>query len=146
MHSIDSGLTHVAFFIRNLEASIRFYQQFANMTVIHRREATGDIQAVAWMSDLSRPFALVLIESDTLRDTPLGPHGHLGVACSSREAVQQLAEQAQRLGILRSPPQDGGYPVGYWAYIADPDGNTLEISYGQKIAFTIQGSASGLSA
>lgn len=137
MQSIDIGLSHVAFFIRNLDASIRFYQQFANMTVVHRREAAGDIQAVAWMSDLSRPFALVLVESDTLRDTPLGPHGHLGVACRSREEVDRLAEQAMHLGILRSPPQDGGYPVGYWAYLAGPDGNTLEVSYGQEIAFAL---------
>lgn len=137
MQSVDIGFSRVAFFIRNLDASIRFYRQFANMSVVHRREGAGDIQTVAWMSDLSRPFALVLVESNTLRDTPLGPHGHLGVACRSREEVDRLAEQAKHLGILLSPPQDDGYPVGYWAYIADPDGNTLEISYGQEIAFTL---------
>jgi hypothetical protein len=26
--------------------------------------------------------------------------------------------------------------VGYWTYISDPDGNTLELSYGQQIRFT----------
>jgi hypothetical protein len=29
---------------------------------------------------------------------------------------------------LKSGPTDSGYPVGYWAYIADPDGDNLEVS------------------
>jgi hypothetical protein len=28
--------------------------------------------------------------------------------------------------------------VGYWAYIVDPDGHNLEISYGQEVGFTVE--------
>jgi hypothetical protein len=38
-------------------------------------------------------------------------------------------------------PTDSGYPVGYWAFLSDPDGNTLEISYGQEIALTLEKSS-----
>lgn len=134
----DTGLSHIAFVVKDLEASIRFYERYAAMAVIHRREAGGPIRAVAWLTDFSRPFALVLVESEVLDDTPLGPFGHLGVACARREDVDRLAQQAEREGILRKAPADSGPPVGYWAYIADPDGNTLELSHGQAIAFTIE--------
>lgn len=135
----DTGLSHIAFVVKDLEASIRFYEHYAGMTVIHRREAGGAIRAFAWLTDFSRPFALVLAESEALNDTPLGPFGHLGVACARREEVDHLAQQAAREGILRKAPTDSGPPVGYWTYIADPDGNTLELSHGQAIAFTIEG-------
>jgi lactoylglutathione lyase len=32
---------------------------------------------------------------------------------------------------------DFGPPVGYWAFIADPDGNTLELSFGQEVGLTV---------
>ena len=31
--------------------------------------------------------------------------------------------------------------MGYWAYIRDPDANTLEVAYGQEVAFTVQAAA-----
>ncbi|QKJ17075.1 glyoxalase/bleomycin resistance/dioxygenase family protein [Yersinia kristensenii] len=36
---------------------------------------------------------------------------------------------------------DSGEPVGYWAYFADPEGNTLEVSFGQRIELTVNQSA-----
>jgi len=91
------------------------------------------------MADGLRPFALVLVASSSLNDTPLGPFGHLGIACATRDEVLRLATEAQRLGILRSAPRDDGAPVGLWTYIADPDGNTLELSFGQEIGFAVEG-------
>ncbi|WP_218570267.1 VOC family protein [Pseudomonas mangiferae] len=135
---MDSGITHVALVVRDVEASIAFYTRFAGMRVIHQREAQGDIEEVVWMTDFTRPFALVLIASTKLHDTPVGPFGHLGVACASRAEVDRAADAARELGILRSPPKDSGPPTGYWTYLADPDGNTLELSHGQEIAFTVK--------
>jgi hypothetical protein len=48
-----------------------------------------------------------------------------------------FAIRARAEGRLKSGPSDAGYPVGYWAYIADPDGNNLEVSYGQEIGITV---------
>ncbi|MGH6955261.1 MAG: VOC family protein [Caulobacteraceae bacterium] len=132
----DLGLTHVAFAVKALEKSIAFYERYARMTVVHRRTG-GSGSAVAWISDLTRPFVIALIQAPGLNDTPLGPFGHLGVGCGSREEVDRLANLARREGCLLEPPTDSGPPVGYWTYLRDPDGNTLELAYGQEVAFTI---------
>ncbi len=137
----DVGLTHVALAVSDLCRSIEFYAKYAGMKVVHERpSATG---GVAWLSDLTRPFAIVLIQSSELNDTPLGPFGHLGVAVTSRDEVDRLASEARRDAILRSEPYDSGEIVGYWAFIADPDENTLEVSYGQKVAFTVEAASVG---
>jgi len=131
----DLGLTHVAFAVADLERSVRFYQRYAAMQIVHRRgDATSE---VAWLSDLTRPFVIVLAQLPGAKDTPLGPFGHLGVACASRAEVDRLAALAAEDGVLRSGPTDSGPPVGYWAMIADPDGNTLEVAWGQEVAFTV---------
>ena len=127
---LDRGLTHVALVVRDLDRSRAFYETFAGLSATHEREGAGPINRVVWMADPHTRFAVVLVESDALRDTPLGPFGHLGMACASRADVDRLADLARAQGILRSPPTQSPDPVGYWTYIADPDGNTLELSYG----------------
>jgi lactoylglutathione lyase len=134
----DLGLTHVAFAVRDLQSSIDFYRRYASMAVVHRRSDQETQFEVAWLSDFSRPFVIVLIQAPTLDDTPLGPFGHLGVGCALREQVDALAAEARREGILRQGPTDSGPPVGYWALIRDPDGNTLEVAHGQQVAFTVE--------
>lgn len=131
--SHDRGFTHIAFSVRNLAASIDFYARFGGFVQVHDRTDQGSGSHVAWMADGLRPFALVLVEQPDGRDTPLGPFGHLGVACPSREDVDRLCAMAAAEGRLRAPPEDMGPPVGYWAFLSDPDGNTLELSFGQHV-------------
>lgn len=132
----DLGLTHVAFSVRDLAASVAFYEKYAGMSVVHRRMDEGAVK-VAWVTDHTRPFVVVLIQGVGRDDTPLGPFGHLGVACKSRDEVDRLCALAATDGRLRKPATDSGPPVGYWAFIADPDGNTLEVSHGQDTEFTV---------
>ncbi len=131
----DLGLTHVALPATDLDASIDFYARFAGMQVVHRRPE------VVWLSDKTRPFIIVLIESEEVTG-PLAPVAHLGVGCASREAVDALCERAREEGCLDSGPCDYGAPVGYWAFLRDPDGHTLEISYGQEVDWTVASAAS----
>lgn len=138
MDNKDIGLSHIAFAVKDLDASIVFYQQFAGMKVIHRRGEKGTpIRPVAWLSDMTRHFALVLAEDPHSTDTQLGPFGHLGIACASKEAMDAKLAEARDAGVLRQEPTDSGSPVGYWAFLDDPDGNTLELSYGQEIGYLI---------
>lgn len=125
---IDVGLTHVAFLVANLDASIDFYARYAHMRVVHRRRDAKS--QVAWMSDETRPFVIVLIEVP--RIVPrfvvrlvvklVFPFEHLGVGCASRAEVDELSAQARREGSLRLGPKDAGVPLGYWCLISDPDG------------------------
>jgi catechol 2,3-dioxygenase-like lactoylglutathione lyase family enzyme len=134
---LDIGLTHIALPVSDIEKSIKFYATYAGMQVIHRRTDTETGVAVVWLCDKTRPFVIVLIQAKSVQSI-LSPIAHLGVGCKSREYMDILCEQAKQEGILLKEQQDSGYPIGYWAFLQDPDGNTLELSYGQEIGFTVE--------
>lgn len=143
MKEVDVGFTHVAFVVRNLDKSIDFYHRYAGMDVVRKREPdVPEARKVAWLSDRTRPFALVLVQADVVTDTPLGNFGHLGVACASIEEIDQKVEMARSEGVLRKEPVQAGDPVGYFVFFADPDGNTLELSYGQRVGLQASGAES----
>ncbi len=134
---VDLGLTHVALPVSNLNDSIAFYTTYARMQVVHRRTVPATGLDVAWMSDKTRPFVVVLSERSKV-DHPLVPPAHLGVACASREEVDRLCALARGERRLLNGPRDAGPPIGYVAFIRDPDGHTLEVSFGQEVGLTIQ--------
>ncbi|BAQ63329.1 VOC family protein [Geminocystis sp. NIES-3709] len=133
----DLGLTHIALEVTDIEKSVEFYKKYAQMIVVHRRKDETINSDVAWISDLTRPFVIVLIKMPKIVGK-LMPQSHLGVAVNSKEKVDEICLLASTEGILLSGPNDWESPVGYWAYIQDPDGHTLEISFGQKIHFTLE--------
>ncbi|MEH2069571.1 MAG: VOC family protein [Nostoc sp.] len=133
----DLGFTHIALAVRDVDASIAFYTRYAQMTVVHRRTDEAIQSDVAWISDLTRPFVIVLIQVAKVEGVLL-PQSHLGVAYHNREEVDRLCDEARQEKVLLVGPNDFGSPVGYWAYLRDPDGHTLEISYGQKVNFTVE--------
>lgn len=130
----DIGFTHVALAVASVPTSVAFYERYTHLRVVHRR-ADGGAQVV-WLSDGHRPFVLVLAEGQPT-ETPIGPFGHLGIGCPNRGEVDRLAALADGAGCLVKTPQESGYPVGYWALLRDPDGNTVELSYGQEVAATV---------
>ena len=142
MSEPDLGLSHIALPVRDLDASIEFYRRFARFDVVHRREGSSVIDAesgnpvggrVAWMSDLLRPFAIVLLETDTGAG-----RGQLGVACVSVDDVDRRLVEAAQAGLTIIGPCADDEPVGYWGIIVDPDGHNLELSYGQRVGDAIR--------
>lgn len=134
---IDIGLTHIALPVSNIERSIEFYSTYAGMQVVHRRIDAETGVAVVWLTDNTRPFVIVLIQTDSVHPV-LSPLAHLGVGCKSRESMDTLCEKARIEDALIAEPKDSGYPVGYWAFLRDPDGHTLELSYGQEVGLTVE--------
>jgi hypothetical protein len=96
--------------VSNLNASIAFYTTYARMQVVHRRTVPTTGLEVAWLSDQTRPFVIVLAERSQV-DHPLVPPAHLGVACESREEVEQLCALARGEGRLLNGPRDAGPPI-----------------------------------
>jgi catechol 2,3-dioxygenase-like lactoylglutathione lyase family enzyme len=135
--TIDLGLTHIALPVTDIERSIQFYSTYAQMQAIHRRIDSETGVAVVWLSDRTRPFVIVLIQTNSVQSV-LTPLAHLGVGCQSREFIDDLCERAKHEGVLLQAPKDSGYPIGYWAFLRDPDGHTLELSYGQEIGLTVE--------
>ena len=127
----DVGLTHVALPVTDLAQTLAFYARYAQMRVVHQRPGA------VWISDQTRPFVIVLLETPSV-EFPLRPFAHLGVGCASREEVDRLCALAREEQCLVEGPKDYGPPVGYWAFLRDPDGHTLEIAFGQEVALAVQ--------
>lgn len=135
---IDLGATHVALTVTDLDASVAFYARYTGMRVVHERDEQGS--RVAWISDLTRPFVLVLMQAERVEHRLAG-FCHIGVGCASRAEVDSLAELARSEGRLALGPTDSGGPIGYWVFLRDPDGHQLELSYGQQIGLTVEHAA-----
>ncbi len=133
--TIDLGLSHIGLPVLDVERSIEFYAKYARMQIVHRRIDAETGVAVVWLSDLTRPFVVVLIQKEEV--TPvLSPLAHLGVGCKSRADMDVLCDAARQAGVLIQEPKSG-CPIGYWAFLRDPDGHTLELSFGQEIGLTL---------
>jgi catechol 2,3-dioxygenase-like lactoylglutathione lyase family enzyme len=143
--TVDHGITHVALPVTELSASLDFYARYARMQVVHRRTDADSGTSVAWISDLTRPFVLVLIEAPELDAGTGGCLGgvycHVGMGVASREEIDELCDRARAEQRTVIGPHDSGPPVGYWAYLVDPDGHNLEISFGQEVGLTVDGAA-----
>jgi catechol 2,3-dioxygenase-like lactoylglutathione lyase family enzyme len=74
-----------------------------------------------------------LIPGGRGRDQPPDDFSHLGFALANRAAVDAVADQARKDGLLVWEPVDEPYPVGYYCGVRDPDGNFVEFSYGQPL-------------
>ncbi len=130
----QTKLTHIALVVSNLERSMAFYREFTDLVCVHRRvEDDGDV--VAWMGDEDnrKRFVIVLLEREKEPVGVLKPINHLGFAVGSREEVDAMAAKAKEKGCLTMEPRDEGEVVGYLCLIEDPDGNTIEYSYGQDL-------------
>ena len=134
----DLGLSHIALAVSDLDRSIEFYARFADMEVVHRRVGHDGVQ-VAWLSDLTRPFVIVLLQHGGAADqVRLGGWAHLGVGCASRDEVDHRLVTATAEGYDVLGPCDDGPPVGYWGLIVDPDGHNLELAYGQEVGLRVE--------
>jgi catechol 2,3-dioxygenase-like lactoylglutathione lyase family enzyme len=140
--------SHLAIPVIDVEKSIAFYQKYVQMKVVKRRENPVNV----WLADGIRPFQLVLLEAepsdikDASRSGPTDYHNaklrhpivassHIGFTCRSCSEVKRLTEMAKEEGILEHGPCEEGWPGGYTAYISDPSGHSVEISYNQEAAY-----------
>jgi catechol 2,3-dioxygenase-like lactoylglutathione lyase family enzyme len=133
----DLGLTHVALPVADLDASLAFYAKYAALERVHERTDPTTGGRVAWVSDRTRPFVVVLIQVAEVKH-PLLPLAHLGVGVASRGDVDRRVAEARAEGFACYGPIDAGAPVGYFALISDPDHHTLELSHGQEVGLAVE--------
>lgn len=127
------SLTHIALHVRDLDACVSFYESYAGLIIVHRRETHG--KRVVWLAQPGREseFILVLLPGGPGRNQAAEDFSHLGFALDSQHAVDEIAARAARAGILEWEPRQEPYPVGYYCGLRDPDGGFVEFSYGQPL-------------
>jgi catechol 2,3-dioxygenase-like lactoylglutathione lyase family enzyme len=124
--------THVALFCRDIEASVAFYAAHVGLHEVHRR--VDDETTVVWMGEDARKDVFVIVLLGIPHpDGGEGPVAHLGYAVGSRSEVDAAAERARAAGIEVQGPVHAGPVVGYFCMLRDPDGNAVELSYGQSL-------------
>jgi catechol 2,3-dioxygenase-like lactoylglutathione lyase family enzyme len=125
-------LSHLGLPVTDLAKSIAFYEKWAGMKVQERPKDPVGIQG-ARLVQKDGSFVLSLLEMPVQMALPMPGVMHLGLDCTTKAQVDKIAADAKKAGILVSGPVDSGPDLGYQTYIADPDGNNLEFSFGQKV-------------
>ena len=138
--------THLALRVDDVERSIAWYERYTPLRALHR--STDEFGKGAWLADpLDAPWPFVLVisefhpEVDPFGGAPdaiLGPFAHIGIELLTREAVDAVATMAGAEGTLALRPTQMPPPIGYICFVEDPDGNTIEFSFGQGTYATIR--------
>lgn len=133
--------THIAFAVKDIDASIVWYEKFTHLRLLARGEDEDGKNA--WLGDSAQvdaPFILVLGQFYDGHDPfapaphpPMGPFAHIGIEAPSKQAVDDIAAQAKAEGSLAFGPVQMPKQIGYVCFIKDPDGNTIEYSYDQGV-------------
>ncbi|OGI20238.1 MAG: hypothetical protein A3B68_05280 [Candidatus Melainabacteria bacterium RIFCSPHIGHO2_02_FULL_34_12] len=125
--------THVALLVSDVDEMADFYIKYCGLKVIARRSDPKAGFRNIWLGkDLN--FVIVAFESEKKPIQSISkPLSHLGFALESTEEVNLIAKVAQDDGILNYGPVYVDADVGYICEVLDPDGNSVEFSYGQKL-------------
>lgn len=133
--------THIAFAVKDVEASIAWYQKFTHLRLLAQGEDADGKNA--WLGDPTQaenPFILVIGQFFEGHDPfapsahhPMGPFAHIGIEAPTKEAVDDIAAKAKADGCLALGPMQMPKQIGYICFLKDPDGNTIEFSFDQGV-------------
>ena len=145
---LPSLLTHIALPVRDLDATLAFYERYTTLVNIHERNDPDTGLRSVWLAnerdvtaDAAR-FVIVLIcgklPTKITGDIEeqygfLTSISHLGISLDSREAVDEVAAMAKEDGCLLLGPMYRNEVVGYICIVPDPDGNNVEFSVEQVL-------------
>ena len=126
-------LTHVALFVSCVDRTADFYIKYCGLKVVERRMDPKTGYRVVWLGqDLN--FVVVAFEGEKKPlQSIVKPMSHLGFSLNSKDEVDQIAQIAKQEGLLNYGPVYVDEDVGYICTILDPDKNSVEFSYGQKL-------------
>lgn len=130
---MQSNFTHIALLVSNVDNTTDFYIKYCGLKVMERRLNPNTGYRVVWLGkDLK--FVLVAFESEKKPvQSIIKPLSHLGFSLALKEQVDEIAKRAEKEGILNYGPVYIDQHIGYICEILDPDKNSVEFSYGQKL-------------
>lgn len=130
--------THIALPSTDIDASIRWYEDFTPLRLLDRREDADGYGAWLGHPDMAdKPFILVLVsffkDQDKGRQPIMAPFAHIGMEMPTKADVDAIAEKGKAAGCLAWPPTLMPDPIGYICALTDPDGNMIEFSFDQGV-------------
>ena len=134
--AVRPHLTHVALWTSDIGRAVDFYRKHCGLEVVHDR-IEPDGGHVVWVGESKgrSRFVIVLILRPVEHSAP-NSFAHFGFSCASRNDVDERAAVARADGLLELEPFDAGPIVGYFCMLRDPDGNSVEFSFGQALGPT----------
>ncbi len=131
---MGTRLTHIALHVDALDECIGFYERYCNLKATDDQVRGG--RRVVLMAEPGRESEFVLQLIGGGEDGPAAPENerHFGFAVDSREAVDAAVRMGRAEGIIVYELEDLPFPIGYLCALKDPNGNTVEISYGHLIS------------
>ena len=126
-------LTHVALLVNDVDKTADFYIKYCSLKVISRRMDPNTGYRVIWLGE-DLKFVIVAFEGEKKpMQSIVKPLSHLGFALKSKDEVDKISEIAKEDGILNYGPVYIDADVGYICEVLDPDKNSVEFSFGQKL-------------
>ncbi|MCA9470456.1 MAG: VOC family protein [Nitrospirales bacterium] len=126
------GLRHVALNVKDIRVSQPFYERLFDMKVVWQ----PDSQSV-YLSSGSDNLALHQIPSESLHafaDQKNQFLDHLGFLYESPSHVEEMFARAQTQNIPIVKPLKAHRDGSYSFYLADPDGNVVQVLYEPSVA------------
>lgn len=134
MFYMKSNLTHIALLVSDVDRTADFYIKYCGLKVIERRLDPKTGFRVIWLGQDIKNFVIVAFEGENKPIQSITkPLSHLGFSVKSKEEVNQIAEIAHKDGLLNYGPVYFDSDVGYICEVLDPDLNSVEFSFGQKL-------------
>lgn len=130
---MNSKFTHVALLVSDVDKTCDFYIKYCSLKVLSRRMDPNTGYRVVWLGE-DLKFVIVAFEGEKKPIQSITkPLSHLGFALESKDKVDKISEIAKEEGILNYGPVYIDADVGYICEILDPDKNSVEFSFGQKL-------------
>ena len=126
-------LTHIALPCHDLEKTIKWYEDFTPLKKTHYRKDSD--ASVAWLEAENNSMVIVFIGGNKTKELmpTFREEAHLGIAVESASRIDEIADIGRSAKCLAWEPELFPPPVGYICALRDPDGNTVEFSYGQGL-------------
>ena len=123
------GLRHLALRVRDIQKAKEFYLKFFGMKIVWEPDAQN-----CYLSSGTDNLALHEASEDSAAAENSNPLDHFGFIAETAAAVDRWTDWARQNGarIVKAPKQhrDGSYSC----YLADPDGNTIQVLYEPSIS------------
>ena len=130
---MNPKFTHVALLVSDVDKTADFYIKYCHLKVISRRMDPNTGYRVIWLGE-DLKFVIVAFEGEKKpMQSLVKPLSHLGFSLQSKEEVDKISEIAKKEGLLNYGPIFIDADVGYICEILDPDRNSIEFSFGQKL-------------